>query len=77
MNAQRREAEELARITQFLGDLQERIAANDFEGAGAAIAEEYEDTIAVLERYGYGVEDLLLALDGERQLVRQLKNDVR
>lgn len=77
MDAQKRKAEELARITEFLGNVQQQVAAGDFKAAGAAIAEEYTDTIAILERYGYSVGDLIYTLDGEGYAIRGVERDLR
>lgn len=77
MEAQAREAAELARITQFLGDVQKQIAEGDFTGAGAQLAGEYQDTIKVLEQYGMGVEDLINTLDGEDYAIRNVERAIR
>lgn len=77
MAAQKREAEELARITEFLGDVQTKVAQNDFKGAASALSEEYSDSLTVLERYGLGIEDLINGIDGAAYVTRQLNSDIR
>ena len=74
--AQKREAEELARVTQALGEIQSSLAEGDIAGASEQTAAEFSDTIAILEKYGYTAADVASVLDGYGMTTRALSNDI-